>query len=213
MGRAELLLILLGTIAAGCRDSGDEPAIPEPPRRARDDAGVATDAAPVVTRPLGTRPPGSGGTPAALDPRSTSCPDPAVGVWIGKTYAEAATRWHEHRLSISRDADGELHAAQTTRIWDGSPDAGLPPMCPSGGPSWGVYQITDKARFVDGILHVWGVSVDRSSHSCGGDVIGYNLDSFTGRVSRDVYTARNNDGEEAVNRPYHFRRISCTPDA
>ena len=88
----------------------------------------------------------------------------------------------------------------------------LPSLCPQGGPSWGIYQIHDKGRFVDGILHVWGVAIRTSDHSCGGEILDYNLDSFTGRVHRDTYTSRNNDGSEAVNRPYHFRRIACDPD-
>lgn len=219
MGRAELLLIVLGVIVAGCRDPGNELAIPgPPPRTASIDAGPAGarrldggTVRPLAVPPLAV-PPGGGGTPVALDPRTTSCVDPAVGVWVAKTYADTAHRWHEHRLSISRDDDDELQAAQTTRIWNGGPDDGLPPVCPEGGPSWGVYRITDHARFGDGILHVWGVSVDARTHSCDGDILDYNLDSFTGRVNRDVYTARNNDGSEAVNRPYHFRRIACAPD-
>ena len=215
MGRAELLLIVLGVVVTGCRDPGNELANPGPPPRVVTSDAGATDARRVeglAVRPLGIRPPGSGGTPVALDPRTTSCVDPAVGVWVAKTYAAAAYRWHDHRLSISRDDDDELQAAQTTRIWNGGPDDGLPPVCPAGGLSWGVYRITDHARFGDGILHVWGVAVDARAHSCDGAILDYNLDSFTGRVDRDVYTARNNDGSEAVNRPYHFRRIACAPD-
>jgi hypothetical protein len=211
MGRVALsLLVVTGALA--CRDPGDAPTIPG--TTVGSDGGLrdAGGSDGFVVRPLGTRPPGSGGIPGAIDLASASCPDPVVGVWVAKTFATGPQRWHEHRLSITRDPDGDLSVDQTTRIWDGGPGDALPSLCPAGGPSWGVYRITDRGRFVDGILHVWGVDVRSSTHTCQGEIIGYNLDSFTGRVHRDAYTARNNDGEEAVNRPYAFRRIACDAD-
>ena len=220
MGRAALLSIVVATLAPACR--GDEPAAqppPAPPAAVAPDAALSVDA-------LGGSPtdaldgmsaggPGGrpgGGTAAAMDPRRTSCPHPAIGVWVAKTYADGESRWHEHRLSIAAGTDDELVVQQTTRIWNGAAADSLPALCPRGGPAWGIYEIRDKGRFVDGILHVWGVDVARSYHTCDGEILSYNLDSFTGRVHRDVYKARNNDGSMAVNRPYHFRRVSCTPD-
>lgn len=207
MGRALLLSMI---VLAGCR-GGDEPAIPDP-APAKKPLAIVVDAGTLDAAGGPGTPPGSGGTPVAMAGTTASCPDPLVGVWVAKTFADQQTRWNQHRLSIARDGDGELVVSQTTHIWSGGADATLPPVCPSGGPSWGVFRMTDKARFVDGILHIWGTAVVSSEHTCGGDGVGYNLDSFTGRVSRDSYTARNNDGADAVNRPYLFRRVTCTPD-
>lgn len=220
MGRAALLSIAIASLAAACRS--DESAVQPPPAPppVPPDAAARTADAPAEAPPdaLGgsiSGDPGrpGGGTAAALDPRRTSCPHPAIGVWVAKTYADGESRWHEHRLSIAAGPDDdELVVQQTTRIWNGTAADSLPALCPRGGPAWGIYEIHDKGRFVDGILHVWGVEVARSYHTCEGVVLSYNLDSFTGRVHRDVYKARNNDGSMAVNRPYHFRRIACTPD-
>jgi|GEM_PF-2828386 len=206
-------LIVVGALAA-CRDASEVPSVPgpTPQRKVALDGGGAGGGDAADQRAVSGAPPGSAGTPVDLPTTQAGCGDPAVGVWIAKTFADLPQRWHEHRLSIHRGADGELGADQTTRLWNGDATAALPPLCPRGGPSWGITRITDKARFIDGILKVWGIEVTSRTHTCDGPIIDYNLDTFTGRVHHDSYEAYNNDGADAVNRPYRFRRISCTPD-
>jgi hypothetical protein len=200
-------------LTASCRgDGGDRAPRLDPPQPVAGSGSDAGGGAPPIDggdRAALGGPPGSGGL---IDPSAATgapCPDRVAGVWIAKTFADRAGRWHEHRLAITRDSDG-LHAQQTTRMWNGGPGDAFPPTCATGGPSWGIATMTDNVEFLDGILHVWGVSLDANIHTCGGSVDSYNLDSFTGRVHRNNYETFNNDGRDAVNRPYRFHRIACS---
>lgn len=221
MTRLACLALILIACGRGGGDGGTQGG-PEPwPEAAPRDGGTAprVDAASLEALPVdggtagfGSGPPGSGGIVSPMAVASPSCPDPVVGVWIAKTYAEASSRWHEHRLSITRGPDGELSAIQTTRLWDGGPDDAIPPVCPTGGLNQGITTLQDDVRFVDGILTVTGVAILDRVHTCGQEPTDYSLDRFTGRVRRDSYPAVNNDGSQAVNRPYHFRRIACSDE-
>jgi hypothetical protein len=56
---------------------------------------------------------------------------------------------------------------------------------------------------------VWGTAITGRHATCGTTIPDYNLDSFTGRLKRNTFNAANNDGHDAVNRPYRFRRVTC----
>ena len=155
--------------------------------------------------------PGSGGTISPSDPSTVMCDDPVAGVWIAKTFADRSARWHEHRLAITEVAPDEYRAHQTTRMWNGSADDRFPLKCPDGTSGGDVVEMSADLEWREDRLRVWGTSVERALGGCGLGAPTYNLDSFTGRLRRNTFEAVNNDGRDAVNRPYRFRRIACAP--
>lgn len=206
-------MLLLVACALGCRGGGGDLGAGAP--TARRDAGPAAapviiDGGAVAEAPGPGGPPGSGGIVSPSDPTTMACADPIAGLWIAKTFADRSNRWHEHRLSITRQG-AEYTATQTTRMWSGDAATAFPPPCPEGGPRWEVVEMADDVEWLEGVLHVWGTSIASNIATCGGTTSTYNLDSFTGRLRRNTFEAVNNDGRDAVDRPYRFRRIACAP--
>lgn len=208
-----IVVIIAGAMACG-RGGANDGGRPRPGAPAKRDGGAtppppAIDGGGAAAAP-GGGPPGSGGVVAASDPTTMTCPDPIAGMWIAKTFADRVGRWHEHRLTITRQGDDYV-ATQTTRMWNGGADATFPPPCPAGGPDWEVVEMADEVEWREGVLRVWGTSVTSQQNPCTGGATSYNLDSFTGRLRRNTFDAVNNDGRDAVDRPYRFRRIACAP--
>ena len=208
--------VLVGLAVVGCgRDRADPgAAVPPTIRRAptlAPDAGPGRDGQ-ATGDPgggvAGGGAVGGGGIPAAPPASAVTCRDPLAGVWIAKTFATTTSRWHEHRLTITRDAAG-YNASQTTHMWDGTADAPFPPGCPSGGWKWTTVDMVDEVELLEGVVHVWGTAVTGNRPACGAPDIGYNLDSFTGRLKGNTFGALNNDDNDARDRPYTFRRVAC----
>lgn len=181
-------LLLAAACSLGC-GRGDPDDGGRPPGRAWSalgarDGGVAVD---------GGRPP--------------SCADPVAGVWLAKTFAATITRWHVHRVTITRDAAG-LHASQLTHVWDGSSSDALPGRCAEGW-AWGEIEMAAELELRGTELRVWGTEIVREEAWCGTTVGTYHLDRFTGAVVGDLWESVNNDGNAALDRPYRFRRIAC----
>lgn len=173
---------------------------------AREQASRPPTPAPAEAPPAPTTPAPSGpGTTLGAADAPADCTDPVAGVWVARTHV--GSRWHEHRLTIERVA-GDLRATQVTRFWDGPLDQLMPPRC-GADRRQGVVEMTDEIEWIEGILRVRGVTIDRARGQCGFDVSDYHLDDFTGPVRGSTYDAVNNDGSGAVNRPYRFRRIAC----
>lgn len=198
---------------AACGRDRDDPGAAVPPtiRRIARDAGAAL-APPPADPGTGAGPGTATGTDvmAPSDPSRITCPDPLTGVWIAKTHASTTGRWHEHRLSITRQGD-DYAATQTTHMWSGGADDPFPPACPSGGQRWTTVDMTDQVELLEGIVHVWGTAITANVTRCGDAPIPYNLDSFSGALRRNTFDALNNDDHDAQNRPYRFRRIACAP--
>ncbi|MBL8627559.1 MAG: hypothetical protein JNK64_40115 [Myxococcales bacterium] len=201
---------------AACGRDRDDPGAAVPPtiRRIAPDAGSpATPSASPPEDPgtvAGPGPAGGADVMAASDPSLITCPDPLAGVWIAKTHAATTGRWHEHRLSITRQGH-DYRATQTTHMWFGGTDDPFPPSCPSGGQRWTAVDMTDEVELLEGIVHVWGTAITSNVTRCGDEPVPYNLDSFTGALRRNTFDALNNDEHDAQNRPYRFRRIACAP--
>lgn len=222
--RTSIVVVVVGCLTA-CRGAADDdgasagaaglrrraPAVTPPdaaPPTVDDDAGGT---GPGLVGLGGGGPPGSGGVISPSDPSTVSCDDPLSGVWIAKTFADRAARWHEHQLTITEVAPDEYRAQQTTRMWNGDADARFPAKCGDGTTWWDVVDMTADLEWREDRLHIWGTTIDRATGACGASGPTYNLDSFTGRLRRNTFEAVNNDGRDAVNRPYRFRRIACAP--
>lgn len=221
------LVVAVGCLAA-CRGSADDdgasagaagmrrrppaatPTTPDAAPPIEDDAG-AGGAGLAGSGGGGGGVPGSGGIISPSDPTTLACDDPLAGVWIAKTFADQAARWHEHRLAITEVAPDDYRAHQTTRMWSGGADDRFPPKCGDGAPGNDVVEMSADLEWREDLLHVWGTTVDSAVRGCGLGTTTYNLDSFTGRLRRNTFEAVNNDGSGAVNRPYRFRRIACAP--
>ncbi len=194
-----------------CGRERDDPGAAVPPTLPR----AARDAGPAALPPEdpGTVPtvgPGGRDTMAASDPTRLTCADPLAGVWIAKTHASSTGRWHEHRLTITRQGQGYA-ATQTTHMWTGASDDPYPPSCPSGGPRWTAVDMTDDVELREGVVHVWGTGIIANVTRCDDPPIPYNLDSFTGALRKNTFDALNNDAHDARDRPYRFRRVACEP--
>lgn len=185
--RAALALLLV----AGCgRDPDREVAAappPPPPRPPAVDAAV--DAAPATA----------------------GCPDPHVGLWVGRSFEDG--HWNEFRIELRR-VGAELACFEETRWWDAPADALRPPACPRGGPAWGVTRLRCEARATADGLELRTVTILSDQHTCGGPTGGYIHDWFRGPLVGNTWTARNRyqDADGAwIELPATFHRLSCTP--
>lgn len=216
------IVVAVGCLAA-CRGAADDDGASagaaglrrRPPPVATVDAAPPSDDAPdpgaAPTVSGGGGPPGSAGIVSPTDPSSIACDDPISGVWIAKTFADRSLRWHEHRLTITEIAPDEYRAHQTTRMWNGGADERFPLKCDDGTAGGDVVDMSADLEWREDLLHVWGTRIERAVGSCGVGPPSYNLDSFTGKLRRNTFAAVNNDGRDAVNRPYQFRRVACAP--
>lgn len=184
LGRAGSLALLASTALLACDQPNDWPLPTRPP---------ASTAAAAATA-----------TPAA----QPGCPDPVVGLWVARRYD--GVKWYEHRLRFDRPG-GRLTCAQESRSWYGDATTVAPPPCPRGGVSYHLVYLTCAPVERPPALDVRSLTILSESHTCDVEFPGYNLDHFTGALHANTWTSSNNDGGDDVDKPYTFRRLSCTP--
>lgn len=187
---------LVLAVVAGCGQGASSSPPPPSPSPSRPPPRPAPDAAVLEADP-------------AVD--HAPCPDPQVGLWVGRFFE--ADHWNEFRISLRRTA-GDLLCFEETRWWD-APEAALrPPACPSGGPAWGITRLRCEARVVDDELEVRTVTILSEIHTCGGGTGNYIHDWFHGARLGNTWTTHNRfrdvDGVD-VEQPVTFHRLSCTP--
>lgn len=133
--------------------------------------------------------------------------DRVAGVWRARNRRYGWT-WIS-TLTIERvpgDANA-IRGRMSMTWWTGG--GRPPPPCSQGQEA---YHVTQPAvGRVDGLrvdLRATSYVVDRIL--CGGPQ-SYNADHFTGSIDANasIFRAVNNDGEQAVNNPYLFRRVRC----
>lgn len=148
---------------------------------------------------------------AAVAEAGGDCPDPHVGLWVGRSFQDG--HWNEFRIELRR-AGGDLTCFEETRWWDGAADALRPPPCPRGGPAWGITQLRCEARATADGLEVRTVTILSDRHTCDGPTGGYLHDWFSGPLTGNTWGARNRyqDADGAwVELPATFHRLACTP--
>ncbi len=150
----------------------------------------------------------------AADPAvvaTTDCPDPHVGLWVGRSFEDG--HWNEFRIALRR-VGADLACFEETRWWDAPEDALRPPACPRGGPAWGVTRLRCEARATTDGLEVRTVTILTDRHTCGGPTGGYIHDWFSGPLTGNTWRARNRyqdaDGTW-IELAATFRRLACTP--
>ena len=139
------------------------------------------------------------------------CPDPHVGLWVGRSFQDG--HWNEFRIELRRSG-GDLTCFEETRWWDGPEDALRPPACPRGGPAWGVTQLRCETRATADRLEVRTVTILSDRHTCDGPTGGYIHDWFRGPLTGNTWGARNRyqDADGAwVELPATFHRLACAP--
>jgi hypothetical protein len=186
-----------GGVAVRARHEAD--AIPE--RTGVIERGLAqvTDGEPVVTQKAPKKSP------------SVSCDDPIAGVWRGRTHRGDAWDWHEFSLSIDRVAGTAVVTGTIdVRTWSGAPDDPLPSVCADGTPAVNTARMTAHGMWDGKTLDFQGKTLDATAAACdGGELTGYAIDHFTGKLRGEAIHTVNNDGAAALNRPYVFRRVAC----
>jgi hypothetical protein len=118
-----------------------------------------------------------------------ACEHATVGTWVGMAYRPQQNDWHKHTIVISPTGTAAHHVEvwrQTAEPTDESPDF-------STDLKSKVTMRKGKLRIADGEAQLWS----------------YNPDRFDGVVEGNTFDAVGNDGHDALNRPYTFRRISC----
>ncbi|MBL8620926.1 MAG: hypothetical protein JNK64_06465 [Myxococcales bacterium] len=195
--RAWIALALMLATACGSDRDRPPPAPPPPP------APASPRAAPIDAGPVEAT--------APTDVASTGCPDPHVGLWVGRSFEDG--HWNEFRIEL-RQVAGALTCFEETRWWDGPEDALRPPACPRGGPAWGITQLRCEARATADGLEVRTVTILSDRHTCDGPTGGYIHDWFRGPLTGNTWGARNRyqDADGAwVELTATFHRLSCTP--
>ena len=135
------------------------------------------------------------------------CDDPLVGTWIAQTYRLEAHDWHRYTLRVTSD-----HAAMLgLDAWVAGANDATVPQCSDGSRDLESHVIA-AALTVDGSrVRIDARSVETSSASPCNGYRGYSLDHFVGHLDREgmLRTLNNDDGGNAHDRPYWFRRVSC----
>lgn len=169
---------------------------------------------PTPTPRVAPRTPVDAAPAEAADPTvaaSAGCPDPHVGLWVGRAFADG--HWNEFRIELRRSG-ADLTCFEETRWWDGPADALRPPTCPRGGPAWGVTQLRCEARATTDGLEVRTVTILSDRHTCDGPTGGYIHDWFRGPLTGNTWGARNRYQEADgtwVELTATFHRLACTP--
>jgi hypothetical protein len=120
---------------------------------------------------------------------TVACEHATVGTWVGMAYRPQQNDWHKHTIGVSPNGTAAHHVEvwrQTDEPTDESPDFTTDLKS----------QVTmrkGKLRIADGESLIWH----------------YNPDRFDGVVKGNTFDAVGNDGHDAFDRPYTFRRISC----
>ncbi len=150
-----------------------------------------------------------------------SCDDPVQGIWVSREYYPAHDDWYVFTLEVRRDAEDPSHLLGRirARTWSGDIAIESPTACDQHPAArWAdPFDITvameASGTFSDGYASFEGQSWRTASRRCGPqyDWFGYNLDRFSGKVTRDGrwLNGVNNDGGRSVDDPHDFRRISC----
>jgi hypothetical protein len=155
------------------------------------------------------------GEPVVTEKRrqdKAACDDPIAGVWRARTHRGEAYDWHEFTLSIERvPGTAVVTGTIDVRAWSGAADDPLPAVCDDGTPAIDTARMTAHGSWDGKQLDFTGKTLVRSEAACfGGELDGYAIDHFTGALAADgAIRTVNNDGINALNRPYVFRRIGC----
>ena len=147
-------------------------------------------------------------TAVAAPAPASGCPDPVAGLWLARRFD--GVKWYEHRVSLERRA-GVLACHQESRSWPGEAADVSPPRCPTGGFAYHDVRLTCEAIERPPLLELRSVTMDVERHTCDEPIPGYNLDHFRGALRGNSWDTVNNDGGDDIDKPYMFRRVSCTP--
>lgn len=135
------------------------------------------------------------------------CDDPLVGTWVARTFRVEHGDWHRYTLRITPD-----HAV-TMRLEDWVASAGdtTIPQCSDGSRDLESHHIAATLTVDDARVRIDARGVESSNASACTNYRGYSLDHFAGSLDHDGSLAMLNtdDGGNAHDRPYTFRRISC----
>jgi len=134
-----------------------------------------------------------------------TCDDAVAGTWIADEYRRDHHDWIEHELHAARAVDGYI-VEHTARVRSGDERGHAAMGC---APDAIEFDTVGRATLDGDRLRVWGTSLLTTRARCDGTTQTYDLDSFSGTLAGETFDSVNNDGNTAVNRPYHFRRIAC----
>lgn len=144
-------------------------------------------------------------------PPPAACGDMITGVWKSHGYDTVYGQWTMRTLDI-HFVEGSTTLIEGTignHGWYGPPEQSQPGRCE------GLlrYEVSMDAAgsVVDGRVEFAGRGDWRLDALHCGDLIGYNLDAFTGTIDAELneFQSVNNDGGTSVNEPTVFRRVAC----
>jgi hypothetical protein len=210
------------------------PPKPVPPKEKSDD-GVekADDSEPVPEPPKPPRPSMENAKPgperraarssgrAAGDANSISsqrgrlsaaveCDDPAAGVWMSSIYDMRRAQWYVFKLTM-RQNGGSLSGSIESHFWDGYSRQSRPPTCDETD----LHAIVSMpaSGSTDGRRVTFGSSSWRLQRLICGTPgqLSYSPDSFSGTIDggKNEFRSFASDGQNFINEPMLFRRVSC----